>query len=486
MGDRARHGCTGAISGGSVPGNAGPNDPGSTITPNTWTPIVPCEPRAPTRVSRLSDRHLSNSVRDLLGLAAAPSIQTSASSTEQFLPNKPAPVNGAVALSMRDLAERLAGPATEEGQIAVRCEGDARSCASRFIDQFASRAFRRPVRGEERAGLLAVYDAGFEGYGGHRGGIRLVIEAVLQSPSFLYLTESGEGSADRRSLTSFELAHKLSFFLYDGLPDDALWSASAEGRLETTAEVEAHVDRLLEREDVKANVARMVERLFDLELLRATTKADTVAGFGPELVDAMLAETRRFIDATLWEREGTLRALLTSRETFVNDPLAAIYGVSAPGSDALLRPSCLRPNEPGSSPIRVFSLRMHFPKRARSFTAASSSCASCSAFIPRRPCPLFSSRASRSTHRIPPSARVPSDEPSFRSAGGVTASWIRSVSCSSITIRSVGSGGRSRPREEPIRSTRRSNSPCTTSRERSRMAWPWPRRSPRAEPCTSA
>src|SRR5688572_10370526 len=70
-------------------------------------PASACEPILPGRVTRLSDRHYANSVRDLLQLSESPAFETSSSSAEQFLPNKATPVTGAVALKMRDLLERL-------------------------------------------------------------------------------------------------------------------------------------------------------------------------------------------------------------------------------------------------------------------------------------------------------------------------------------------------------------------------------------------
>ena len=218
---------------------------GSSLPGADWTPLKPCAPVLPTRVSRLSDRHVANAVRDLLGLAATPTLLTSSSGTELFLLNKPAPVNGSVALSIRDLAEQASGEATATGKPAIQCTGDEPTCAGQFIDRFASRAFRRPVTAAERTKLLAVYTSGRDNYGGHAGGIRLTIEAVLQSPSFLYLSELGDATAAQRDLTSYELAMKISMFLRDSLPDDELWLAAQKGMLSTPDQITAQVSRLL-------------------------------------------------------------------------------------------------------------------------------------------------------------------------------------------------------------------------------------------------
>jgi len=304
---------------------------GGTTDPQNWAPVVACEPTLPVKVTRLSDRHLAHALRDLLGLAAPPPLSTSSSSSEQFLPNKAAAVDGAVATKLRDLAERLALEVTTPGHAYASCGTDEPTCANAFIRDFGARAFRRPLQEAEVTELTSVYGVGRSSYGQHVGGIRLVIEGLLQPPSFLYQTELGSGTAQPR-LTQPELAAKLSFFLRDGLPDSALRDAASAGQLETQQQVLQHVDRLLGTDEVKWNVSKMFVRLFDLERLQLTNKAKTVTEFSPELVDSMAEETRLFIDATLWQRGAKLSELLASRETFVDARLAAIYGVPAPAA----------------------------------------------------------------------------------------------------------------------------------------------------------
>jgi hypothetical protein len=257
-------------------------------------------------------------------------LQTSSSSTELFLLNKPAPVNGSVALSLRDLAEKVSGDATATGKPAVQCTGDEPTCAGQFIDRFASRAFRRPVTDAERTKLLAVYTSGRDNYGGHAGGIRLIIEAVLQAPSFLYLSELGDTSTERRDLTAYELAAKISMFLRDSLPDDALWLAAQQGRLSTPEQIAGQVSRLLSTDEVKANITKIYTRLFDLDRLSSVSKAPEITDFTPALAASMTEGTKRFIEATLWSRGGTFSQLMTSRDAFVDTALAKIYGVAAP------------------------------------------------------------------------------------------------------------------------------------------------------------
>lgn len=353
-------GCSGSIDGDGASSNPDgtPRSPGTGGMPGTGgggagalpknpdgTPVAPpsnliptqgtCSGALPTRVTRLADRHLANAIRDLLDLAAAPRIQTGVGALEEFLPNKPAAVNGSVALSLRDAVELAASEATAAGKPAIRCTTAEGDCARTFIDQFAGRAFRRMTTADERDKLFSIYTAGKASDGTHAGGIRLVIEAVLQSPSFLYLSELGTAAGKRRKLTPFELASKVSFFLRDSVPDEALWMAAQSGKLATPEGLSAEIDRLMKLPAVKANIGKMIQRLVQLDRIFDISKATTVKEFTPALKMSMYQETERFIDDVLWTGGGKLSDLLTSRKGFVDKTLAPIYGLKPPTASGM-------------------------------------------------------------------------------------------------------------------------------------------------------
>jgi hypothetical protein len=302
---------------------------------DVWEFTEPCEPVLPRRVTRLSDRHLGNAIKDLLALGEAPKLDTTSGAAEAFLANKASSVNGAVSLKLRDTTEDLSGKATTAGRPAIGCTGDERACARTFIDSFAARAFRRPIATDERDRLMMVYESGRTNYGAHAGGIRLVMEAVLQAPSFLYQTELGtDAGGGRHRLTGFELAAKISFFLTDTLPDQGLWNAAREGRLDTDEGVAAEVDRLLSTQPVKDHIARTFMRLFQVDRIFGISKAPSIKEFTPALAQSMYSETAKFMNETLWNGEGTLPALLTSRKTVVDAAVAGIYKLQHPGGQA--------------------------------------------------------------------------------------------------------------------------------------------------------
>lgn len=295
-----------------------------------WTPLTPCEPVLEQRVTRLSDRHVAKALAELLHIPA-PAIETGALSEDAFIPGKAATVNGAVASKLQDVTELAAAAATNAGQAIASCSGAERDCAGAFIDDFASRAFRRPLREQERTDLLAVFDVGRQTDSSYAGGVSLVIETVLQSPSFIYLAELGVPSGAQFKLSGYETAAKLALFLRDSLPDAELWAAAKSGQLDSDAGIEGEVDRLLADPAVKDNLSAMFSRFFQLNLIPEIERPDAS---WPALAQAMHAETEQLVSSVLWQKTGTLSELLTTREASVTPELALLYGVPAPAAGA--------------------------------------------------------------------------------------------------------------------------------------------------------
>ncbi len=317
--------------GSSAAGGGSATGGGSTTVAGGWQPLTPCEPVLEQRVTRLSDRHLANALGELLGIPA-PAIETGALSEDAFIPGKAAAVTGATASKLQDVAETAAALATAPGQPLATCSsGNQTDCAKTFIDDFAARAFRRPLRDQERTDLLAVYDAGQKADASYAGGVSLVIETVLQSPSFLYLAELGIAAGAEFKLSGYETAAKLGVFLRDGLPDKPLWEAAKTGALDTDAGISTQVDRLLADPGVQQNLSKMFERFFQTHEISGL---DRPVPDWPALAGAMHTEATTLIDSVLWQKTGTLSELLTTREAVVTSALALLYGVTAPAGAA--------------------------------------------------------------------------------------------------------------------------------------------------------
>jgi hypothetical protein len=215
------------------------------------------------------------------------------------------------------------------------CEDDTDEdeCASSFIATFGKRIFRRPLTSGEKASFLRLFQKG-EPTIGYDAAIALILNAMLQSPQFLYRVEAplapeGSVSSDTVPLGPYELATRLSYFLWGSTPDEELLAAAAEGQLSTDEEIEAQTRRLLADERAKSRV-----REFHAQWL-GLGRFETVARDGTD--DDTKASWKRsilaFTDSVFWAEGGTVRDLYESDQVFLDDKLAPLYGKSVAGSE---------------------------------------------------------------------------------------------------------------------------------------------------------
>lgn len=253
------------------------------------------EATLPARVRLVTDAQYANAVHDLLGDVTLPAIRSPGTQPHQFIhDDNVLAVDAPLLVQYRLAAEEIAP------QVATRC-GDLPCTLA-----FATRAFRRPLDDGERERIEALYAS---------GGFGLVAEAVLQAPSFVYRSELSE------ELTPYELAAELSFLFLDSIPDEPLWQAARAG----TLDVDAQVERLLALPRVQAHLTDVVMSWLDLHGIASIYRAELT----PALAQSMFEQAKLYVDDVLWRRGGSLRTLLTARETFADAQLAPYYGTSA-------------------------------------------------------------------------------------------------------------------------------------------------------------
>jgi Protein of unknown function (DUF1592)/Protein of unknown function (DUF1595)/Protein of unknown function (DUF1588)/Protein of unknown function (DUF1585) len=320
-------GVTGSGTGSGTGGLTGPGH-GTTGVPSDCYPV-------PTRIWKLSDSQYQRAVTDLLPSVMVPAIQTPGRS--RFAPADYAdelPVSGSMAAVFRQTAKDVAGQAVTNINTVAACRaGEAPdACAGRFIDEFTPRAWRRPLTTEDRTALLSVYQAGSPD--GFATGVRLVLEAILQSPSFLYRTELGAATAAGKvALTPYELASSLSFFLLDSIPDPTLWGHAVDGTIADEAVWKQETNRLLQLPRVQDNLVQVLVRWLGAEqVLAAEVQDPTAFPAFDSLRDDMLLETRQFLGGLL-AGQGTIKDLLTSHTTQISSALAPVYGVTVSGTN---------------------------------------------------------------------------------------------------------------------------------------------------------
>ena len=206
-------------------------------------------------------------------------------------------------------------------------------CFESIVDRFGPQLFRRPIGGEERAKYVVLGKK----IGGEANdfwvGARYMLAAMLQSPNFLWRSELGtprEDGSGRRTLNDYELASRLSFFLWNTTPDEALLEAAREGELSTSKGLEEHTRRMLEDERARNGMRAFFSDIFDLDALLELTKDPTIYKvYSPELGLWAREQTLLTIEDLIFEDQD-FRTLMNTRETYLNRKLASMYGVVAP------------------------------------------------------------------------------------------------------------------------------------------------------------
>jgi hypothetical protein len=331
-----------------VVGDGGEQDQGVSLEGGATTASLPCATPSPgaAPLRRLTQSEYNNTVRDLLDDTTHPA--------DTFPPDQKIGdfTNTAVALTVPPLlaqayqsaAEQLATTALKNNASnlvpcdPVKVGEDA--CAQQFIKTFGARAYRRPLTSDEQTGLFALYQGNRNG-ADFTNGIQAVIEAMLQSAAFLYRVEFGDPAqvtGNVLALTPYEIASRLSYFLWDSMPDDALFAAAGADQLGTKEGVATQARRLMQDPRARPAVEQFYTQWLTLNQVAAVAKdAKTYPEFTPTLQGAMQAETLAFIDWVMWQSDARMKTLLTSSVSFVNGELASLYGVAGVSGTTMQR-----------------------------------------------------------------------------------------------------------------------------------------------------
>ena len=298
---------------------------------------------APRRILRLSLGEYARSVRSLLGAAREPIVEPAPSPTgnlpDPLIADDGASIDPALALQLASAAHGLLAQAdlgaSETECLAAETEDQ---CAADFARRFGRMAFRRPLATEEVTDLLAVYADGRQQ--SFVAGVNQMAEALLLSPSFLFRTELGDGSADPTTLSSYEVASQLSFTLTGSTPDPALLDAAGDGRLVTADGVAAEADRLLATDVARANMDRVIAAWFHgREIYQQNKDAGLLAAVGGAMADQegiqgdLYTSLLAFVENRLQSGVAHLTDLMGSPAFMVNQRLATLYGLPFTGGD---------------------------------------------------------------------------------------------------------------------------------------------------------
>jgi len=207
------------------------------------------------------------------------------------------------------------------------------ACYTSIAQELGRYAWRRPLDDTEIETLASIGRAGREWAGGDFfSGVRYEVAAVLQSPNFLYVMEVGQPTDEGgRQLDPYELASRLSFFLLGRTPDLALLDRAAADELSTTAQIEAVATELIERPEARTRLSEFFDELYHLRDLKTKGKDQELFPlFTPELAQAMRQETLLLLQNVVFEEQSSFLNVFDASYTFVNDDLAALYGLAPP------------------------------------------------------------------------------------------------------------------------------------------------------------
>lgn len=218
----------------------------------------------------------------------------------------------------------------------VPCDEDAEGCRDSVIADFATRAWRRPLEDDEMATLVDIADQAQDVLGSFDAGLNYALATVLQSPHFLFRVELGEPDpdGDGRRFTNHEMASRMSFLLWNTIPDDELMRAADAGELTQDDTLREQLDRMIENPRFEDGVRAFFTDMWTLYQLDDMTKDPTVfTHMSPEVGASAREETLLGVVENVVYEDGDYRDLFMTTRTFLDRKLASIYNVRAPARE---------------------------------------------------------------------------------------------------------------------------------------------------------
>lgn len=211
------------------------------------------------------------------------------------------------------------------------------ACAREALEAMGLRVWRRPLTDTELDRLVAVADTSASTLGDFYQGLGYAVAALLESPYFLFRVELGEDDPDHtggRRFTDYEMASRLSYFLWNTTPDDTLLEAASAGDLTEDAGLDAQIQRMLADDRARQGVRNFADEMFTLYDVEDMTKDPTVfVHYSDNLGSSAAEETRSNLEYLVFDQDGDYRDIFTSQDTFVDRKLAALYNVAAPAKE---------------------------------------------------------------------------------------------------------------------------------------------------------
>ena len=208
------------------------------------------------------------------------------------------------------------------------------------LQRLMPRAFRRPIDKTEVDRIVRLVEFAFERGNSFERGIQVALQAILVSPHFLFRVEDGAPSNDEQhTISEYEIASRLSYFLWSTMPDEELFDIAGQGKLHEPDVLDAQIARMLADPKADALVDNFASQWLTLSnFVEATPDAKLFPEFTPELRADMIAETKMFV-REIFREDRSLLDFLDADFTFANERLAKHYGIAGVEGDELRRVS---------------------------------------------------------------------------------------------------------------------------------------------------
>ena len=310
----------------------GPEPPAEVTAP------VQCDPVAPIAASplrRLTRSEVAHAVADVFGVEGIEPLLGADERVGPFAANSVTPVSRLTVEQYLETAEHVAASADLQSLNPCNLLVEAgRDCATQFVAEFGPRVYRRPLTEEQQASLLAIYDAFAED--GHLAALRVVMQAMLQSPWFLYHHElaAPAEAGELAALDGWSLASRLSFFLWKTTPDDGLLNVAASGGLDSVEGLRETTLRMLADPRAAQGIGQMHLEWLGVDRLPDIAKdPQRFPDYTAQQQQEMMQEVAAFADQVIRHGDGELATLLTQPHGFAGEPartgLLGLAGVLA-------------------------------------------------------------------------------------------------------------------------------------------------------------
>ena len=202
--------------------------------------------------------------------------------------------------------------------------------ARKFVETMGTWLFRGPLDKREEINYSGIATTVASAGGSYEDGVALIIEAMLQSPRFIYRVEDQRGE---RSVGTYELASRMSYIIWGGPPDEELMQAADTGELADRSIVRSQADRMLKDPRAVARSLQFIGEWLNVDrLVNMQPNAKRFPGWSSELAADMRQETLAFFEEIVWKQHRPLADLFNAQVTFATPRLAKHYGLKPNGS----------------------------------------------------------------------------------------------------------------------------------------------------------